>query len=534
VPQDSETLNLEHALGVLRRRAWLIALCVVLAGAAAYGFSKRETRKYTATAAVVFSENSLSQQIAGLSVNSNNSATLQAQQASDLELVKRGDTAEKTAHLIGHGLTAENVAGSLNIAAQGESGIVSLAATATSPVIAALIANTYGRQFVGEQQSADRHYIKSALALVRKQLAAMSPSQRTGTDGVELQNRAQTLGLLAELGYGNVRLTQEAAVPTSPSSPRTSRNTGIGLVLGLLVGLAFAFALERFDRRIRDPEDLQTIYRLPLLGVIPQSSALARPVRHDARGSRSALPPAQAEAFSLIRAHLRFFNIDRDLRTLVVASAVQGEGKTTIARHLADAAARLGSRVLLLELDLRHPTLAQQLNIESGPGISGVLIGNASMDDAIQSVTLEPPPGEGAQGRTLDVLVAGMLLPPNPGELLESRAMEAVLAQAKFAYDLVVIDTPPLAAVSDAFPLLTKVDGVVLVGWVGHSRRDAAEELHRVLASSGAPLLGVVANGSKTGGPAQYGYSSSGKASPIIAPSDAAAPSVELVRAAKV
>ena len=105
------------------------------------------------------------------------------------------------------------------------------------------------------------------------------------------------------------------------------------------------------------------------------------------------------------------------------------------------------------------------------------------------------------------MLAAGAVLPPNPGELLESRAMDAVLEQAKSTYDLVVIDTPPLTAVSDAFPLLTKVDGVVIVGRVGHSRRDAAEQLHQVLASSGAPLLGVIANGAKSGGGSARYYS---------------------------
>lgn len=103
----------------------------------------------------------------------------------------------------------------------------------------------------------------------------------------------------------------------------------------------------------------------------------------------------------------------------------------------------------------------------------------------------------------MDVLVSGMTA-PNPGELIESYAMGNLLARAKATYDLVVVDTPPLAAVSDAFPLLTKVDGVVIVGWVARSRRDLAERLHQVLASSGAPVLGVVANGVKSGGPSSY------------------------------
>jgi len=536
VQQDSETLNLEQVLGVLRRRLPLIVLCVVVVAGAAFGFYEHETKQYTATASLVFSNNSLSQQIAGFSATSSSGSSggsLLAQQASDLELVRGGNMAAKTASQLGHGLTEEKVAGSLSIGGQGESSIIDVSATATSPTLAAVIANSYTRQFVNEQQSANRQYFKSALALVHKQLAALSPQQRIGTDGLQLQDRAQTLSLLAELNYGNVQVAQEALAPTTPSSPKTKRNTIIGGALGLCLGLALVFVLEGLDRRIRGPEELEAIYRLPMLGVVPESAALSRSARNNKGDRRVALPFAEAEAFGLIRAHLRFFNVDRDVCTVVVASPAPGDGKTTIARHLAEAAARLGSRVLLLEVDLRQPTLAQQLDIQSGSGLAGVLIGDVPMDEATHSIALQASPGEGTTGHTLDVLAAGAVLPPNPGELLESDAMGVVLKQAKSTYDLVVIDTPPLTAVSDAFPLLTKVDGVVIVGWVGHSRRDAAEQLHQVLAGSGAPLLGVIANGSKSVGPGSYVYARDGKSSPGVVSANGASSSEEFVPTTK-
>ena len=111
----------------------------------------------------------------------------------------------------------------------------------------------------------------------------------------------------------------------------------------------------------------------------------------------------------------------------------------------------------------------------------------------------------------MDVLVAGETIPPNPVELIESRAMGSLLSKAGVQYELVVIDTPPLNSVSDGFALLAKVDGVIVVGWVGRSRRDGAEELHQVLSTSGAPVLGVVANGTKSGAPTPYGRSRSGQ-----------------------
>jgi capsular exopolysaccharide synthesis family protein len=300
------------------------------------------------------------------------------------------------------------------------------------------------------------------------------------------------------VSYGNVQVAQEAQPPSGPSSPQISKNTLLGGVLGLLIGLGLAFVLERLDRRIRSPEDLEEIYHLPMLGVVPESTRLSHTGRRKARAGVP-LPPAEAEAFNLIRAHLRFFNIDHDLRTVVIASASPGDGKSTVARYLSEAAARLGSKVLLLEADLRQPTLAKQLDLQPLPGPTDVLIGSDSIERAVQPVELEgAAPSDGALARrTLDVLVSGPT-PPNPGELLESQAMVAVLEHAKSVYDLVIIDTPPLTAVSDALPLLAKVDGVVLVGWVARSRRDAAERLHQVLASSGAQVLGIVANGAKS------------------------------------
>ena len=127
------------------------------------------------------------------------------------------------------------------------------------------------------------------------------------------------------------------------------------------------------------------------------------------------------------------------------------------------------------------------------------MIGAVPLSEATQTVDLGLPGADGSGARSFDVLVAGASLPPNPGELIESHAMESLLEQAKAQYELIVVDTPPLTAVSDAFPLLSKVDGVIIVGRVGRNRCDVAQRLHETLTGAGAPLLGVVANGLKSG-----------------------------------
>jgi capsular exopolysaccharide synthesis family protein len=485
VQPGSEALNLEQTLNVLRRRLPLIALCVVVVAGAALGFSKNQTKQYTATASLAFSSNPLNQQIAGLPAVSN--SNLLAQQASNVELVKLGDMAAKTASLIGHGLTEAAVANSVSVSGQGESSVVEVSATVSSPRLAAEIANTYAQQFVREQRNTNLQYFKSALALVHKQLAALPPQQRFGTDGVALENRAQTLGFLAKLGYGNVEVAQVAPTPTAPSSPKTSRNTLIGGILGLLIGLGLAFLLERMNRRIEDPDVLAAAYGLPLVGSVAESPALAK-----ATGHLTSLPRADAESFELIRAHIRFFDSNNDTHTILITSAEPKDGKTTIARHLAEAAARMGARVLLLEADLRNPVLARQLGAGDSRGLTDVLAGTASIDDVTQSIELESLSGRSE--KTLDLLPAGAWRPSTPGQLIDSPTMKTLLERARSTYDLVVIDAPSLTTVWDAFPLLGKVDGVLVVGRVRRSQRDSVERLRDVLAGSGVRMLGVVAN----------------------------------------
>ncbi len=497
----------------------MIALCFVLVLGASFAFSIHQRKQYTATVSLVFNNTQQAQQLAGLQAAG--TSNQQAQQNTNLKLVQLGDMAEKTASVLGQGLTKEKVSQDISVSASGESNVVNVAATATAPALAAKIANTYASQFVTEQQNSNREYYASALAVVNKQLATLA-QQGLGSSPT-LEDRALSLGILSELQSSSVQIAQAAAVPTIPSSPKVVRNTALGAVLGLLLGLGVAFLIERFDRRIREPQDLEAIYHLPLLGVVPESPALSRlTLRKDDK--RSALPASEAEAFHLLRAHLRYFNVDRQLHTLLVASAAPGDGKTTIARHLAAAAARMGSRVLLLEADLRRPTVAQQLDIKTGPGLSDVLIGAISLAEATQQVELDGSNFDGSRGRVLDVLVAGAAVPPNPGELIESHAMEALLERTRLSYDLVVVDTPPLTAVSDAFPLLGKVDGVIIVGRVGRNRRDVAERLHETLTGAGAPLLGVVANGfkaSRLGG--SYGYTYDYATSGVAPPAPAAA-----------
>lgn len=480
----AEALDLPQALDAIRRRGPVVLACVLLAALAAYVLAKRETRKYTATAALSFSYNPLSQQIAGLPGSGND---VQAQQESNLELVKLGDMAAKTAAALGKGLTAERVANAVSVSGKGESSVVQVAATVSSPTLAAAIANTYVHEFVVEQQAASRGYFRSALAVVEQQLASLPARSRFSGAAVALQDRAQTLRLLNELGYGNVSVAQEATAPTYPSAPKTSTDTLVAALLGLLIGLGVAYMLERVDRRtrLRTPAQLEAVHQSPKLGLIPRDPSLA---------AGQAASPRASEAFGLLRARLRYAAPGHEIGAVLIASAESGEGRSTVARGLAEQAARMGSRTLLVEADFRAPTLARAFAIDAGPGLAGVLAGGVGLEAAIQAVPVSGLDGDSRSQSKLDVLIGGVT-GEEPAHMLEGPAMAAAIEEARSRYALIVFDAPAMTVVPDALALLGLIDGVIVVGSMGRTGRETSMQLHEMLLDSPAPLLGVVANG---------------------------------------
>jgi capsular exopolysaccharide synthesis family protein len=229
-----------------------------------------------------------------------------------------------------------------------------------------------------------------------------------------------------------------------------------------------------------------------MLGRIPQSKDIG------AATHVGVLPFEEQEAFRTLRASLRYFNSNRELKSVVVTSALNGDGKSTVAWYLA-AAAAANSQVVLVETDLREPSLAAVHGLAPSPGLCEVLTNQLDIGEAIQGVRV--PSGSGPTGNGnlspaeswLSVIVAGTR-PPNPTELIESHTMADTLERLVDAYDFVVLDTPPTSIVSDAFPLMTRVSGVIVVSRPGVITRDSAVALRERLERLNAPILGMVAN----------------------------------------
>jgi capsular exopolysaccharide synthesis family protein len=207
----------------------------------------------------------------------------------------------------------------------------------------------------------------------------------------------------------------------------------------------------------------------------------------------------------MLRTSLLYFNVDKNIRSLLVTSSAPKEGKTTISWNLACTAASGGARVLLLEADFRHPSLQQHVgNVADGvPGLGEIIASDLDLHRGVAQVTLESTK-EGRPLATVDVVLAGPV-PPNPADLLESQRMRNLIVEAERDYDLVVIDTPPTLVVPDAVPLVKQVSGVIVVTRLGFTMRDTARKLRAQLDRLGAPALGIVVNAVEHWR-ARYGY----------------------------
>lgn len=302
-----------------------------------------------------------------------------------------------------------------------------------------------------------------------------------------------------ETAVVRVTIVESAQVPLAPVSPRPTLNLALGLLLGVALGLAVAVVREALDRRIKAEADVKSLTDAPVMGHIPlEADAADRPLIVQAKDSG-----ARAEALRRLRTNLQFLDVPVGERAFVITSSLPGEGKTVTAINLAVTLAEVQLRVCLVEADLRRPRIGEYVGLEDAVGLTDVLIDSYSLADVTQNWR----PG-------LDVVLAGSV-PPNPSDLLASARMDEVIAELSAAYDVVLIDAPPLLPVTDAALIAKRCAGaLVLVGWgrkaVTRAELDGALE---GLQTAGARVLGVILNKLPVKGPnavraSTYSYAS--------------------------
>lgn len=297
----------------------------------------------------------------------------------------------------------------------------------------------------------------------------------------------------------SLNTVQPAFAPMAPISPRVPLNILLGALLGLAIGVGIAVLKFILDTRIHSLHDVEQVCDAPMLGGITyDTDASKRPliVHSDPRSPR-------AESFRTLRTNLQFLAVsDSDqshAHTFVISSAGAGEGKSTTSANLSLALAETGSRVLLIDADLRMPAVAKYMGIEGGVGLTDILIGRVEVADVLQR-----------WGRDeLYVLPSGKI-PPNPSELLGSRAMGELLEVTGEYFDYVIIDSPPILLVTDAAVVGKRTNGVLLVAASGSTRKQSLSGAVKSLQAAGGHLRGIVMTMLPTKGPDSYSYGAYG------------------------
>ncbi|MDD3952811.1 MAG: polysaccharide biosynthesis tyrosine autokinase [Lentisphaeria bacterium] len=311
-----------------------------------------------------------------------------------------------------------------------------------------------------------------------------------------LVKRFKETSLTEEMKTGNIRVVDHAEVPKYPVSPNKKRNTLLAVVIGLMLGVGAAFLLDYLDNTIKLPEEIKEHLDIAYLGPIPAFTPRENPddIPEDLVALHSPKSTA-SESFRGIRTGILFSSADIAPHVILVTSAGPGEGKTVCAANLAIAMAQSGSRVVVLDCDMRRPRAHKVFNVSREIGLSNVLVGSGSLKDAIVPTQVE----------NLDLIPSGPI-PPNPSELLGSKRMQLILAALRKKYNRIIIDTPPITAVTDAVVMAQAVDGVVLVIRAGETPRQLVQNGLAQLQSSKAHILGAVLNGVHTGRDSYYYY----------------------------
>ena len=304
---------------------------------------------------------------------------------------------------------------------------------------------------------------------------------------------------IAEAGQREtIRVVDPAIEPEYPISPRKRLNLLLGAIVGLGLGIGLTFLMEFFDDSIKNPDELERM-GFPILAIIPEISSDEIPKQKVSVNGNNEVVEGQAiesrlithfdpkspisEAYRTLRTNIQFQNLRNSETTLLVTSSAPKEGKSTTLANLAITMAQMGSRTLLVDTDLRRPVIHSIFNLKKDKGITNFLMGKLKFEDVIKTTIVD----------NLYVVTSGPL-PPNPSELLASDEMDAFIQLAKDNFDIVLFDSPPVIAVTDAAILSTKIDGVVLVIRAHQTQKNAVKRAKTLMDNVNARIIGCLLN----------------------------------------
>jgi Mrp family chromosome partitioning ATPase len=495
---------------VARRHVLLIVALTLMLGVVAYVYSASKTPLFEASALLLYEpqldvSNPLSQ-----SYSDSNAQALQMQSAVTVitgpEISKRvdknlGDPRDWPQHSVSAAINTSDVASSSSVGNG-----VKIAVTSPDPQWAARLANAYAQEFVDWRIETQRTRIAAAQAVISQKLEELqTPAQKASPDFIMLTERLRDLDILAAIATGNFMLVVPASPPHTPYAPQPRRSAAIGAFLGLGLGIVLALLREKLDTSLHNYRDVQEILHLPVIGRIPRipEQALAKGpivVVSDPDGRA-------AESLRVLRSNLEFASLGEENRVLMVLSALQGEGKSLVAANLAASLALAGKKVVLVDADLRRPRIHALFGKRNNAGVSAVIAGQVTLEDALQTVgplgkavvrmgghkgQAQADDDDVGSGARLWLLTSGTI-PPNPGEMVASRRFAAIIKElTAMPFDYVLIDSPAFIPVGDAAALAGSADGIILLVNMDTTKKPMLEEARDFLMPLPATSLGVV------------------------------------------
>jgi non-specific protein-tyrosine kinase len=493
--------DIRRYLSLVWHWSWLLVLAFVMAGGVAYLVSYRMPLVYQASTTVLIQE---SPTVRGTDYASLVTSERLAQTYAQLMI--KLPVLENVVETLGLDFPATRLRGMIQVLPVADTQLIEVRVLDSDPVRAALIANSLVVEFAKQNQNrqevryqASKQSLETQMARMEEQISQVieqlvalgdegDESERVRLESLQAQYRQTFASLLQS--YEAVRLAEAqstsslvpvetASPPAAPIGPKVMQNALLAAVIGLIVGVGVILLIEALDDTLRSPEEISRQLGLSVLGVIARSK-MGNEMPVGVSQPRSPV----TEAFRSLRTNIQFASVDTPIHTLMVTSSSPGDGKSTVAVNLGIVMSQGDRSVAVIDADLRRPRLHKLMQVPNRRGVSDLFIQPQVYLDGSMQATEAP---------NLTVLTSGSL-PPNPSELLGSEKMSEVIRQVRQRADLVIIDTPPVLAVTDAVVLAPRVDGVLIVARPGVTKlavlRQTVEQLQRV----GAKILGVVLN----------------------------------------
>lgn len=514
-------MELRRYLALIRKWVWLILLIPLIAALSSYYFSLTLPPTYQATTTLVV----------GQALQNPNPSGGELQIASQLAqayalLVKQQPILQATAEAVNWPGTWQTLGTRVSATVIGGQ-LIQITVNDAVPERARLIADEIGRQLIQQSPTATQQRqaedqrafvtaqlreLKTQIETAQTSLSELAARSALESDAATLQDLnariaalqtkidtwqktyASLSALLNTVSSNFLAVLAPAQEPEAPISPNLLQNVLFAAIAGLILAGAAVFLLEYLDDTVKVPGDVQRFVDLPTLGTIGHISKIHTPADHliTIRHPRSPI----SEAYRVLRTNLRFSGIENPGGTLLVTSSGPGEGKTTTAANLAVILAQAGKRVIIVDTDLRRPSLHKFFGLPNEVGLCSLFLGDAvSLESVIQRTAVEGL-----------YMVSSGAQPPNPAEILDSKEMKNIVDDLRAQADIVIFDSPPVLAVADACILASRCSGVVLVIEAGRTRTEVFRRAVDTLHQGGIQVCGVILNKSHSGPGANYYY----------------------------